>query len=116
MNKRTNAVYTNEIINSYADAAGNIDVSYFAHCVTIVADNNRETSETKYNTRIKPRNVAIRWLLYFLETELYFADHAGYYPTSKQVIAWDRSHAGQLEKVLDIIEKYIADERNENGR
>lgn len=112
--KRTNAVYTNEILNSYADNAGAIDINYIAHCVEIVADNDRPTSELKYNTRRKPRNIAISWLMYFIDTELYFANHPGYYATNKQVMQWDRTHGGQLEKVLDIVESYINDERNEN--
>jgi len=110
---RTNQLFTHEVINNYADAAGLIDVNYFAHCVQIVADNNRPTSDEKNNTRRKPRNVAIDWLMYFIDTELKYQDHPGFYATNKQVINWDRSHGGQLEKVLDIVEKYIIDERNE---
>lgn len=111
---RTSAIITNEIINNYADATGKIDVEYFAHCVVIVADNNRPTSSEKYNTRRKPRAVAISWLMYFIDTEIKYQDHPGYYATNKQVMQWDRTHGGQLEKVLDIVESYINDERNEN--
>lgn len=111
----TNTLYTHEVLNNYADAAGNIDINYFAHCVVIVADNNRTTSEEKYNTRRKPRNIAITWLMYFIDTELKYQDHAGYYATNKQVLTWDAAHAGQLEKVLDIVTDYIITERNENN-
>lgn len=111
---RTNTNITNEVLNNYADAAGLIDIKYFAHCVQIVADNNRPTSDEKYNTRRKPRNVAIQWLMYFIDTEIKYQDHPGYCATNKQVMQWNRTHGGQLEKVLDIVEKYIVDERNEN--
>ena len=111
----TNTLFTHEVLNNYADAAGKIDIAYFAHCVQIVADNNRPTSEEKNNTRRKPRNVAITWLMYFIDTELKFQDHPGYYATNKQVMQWDRSHGGQLEKVLDLVTAYIIDERNENN-
>lgn len=111
---KTNTLFTNEVLNNYADAAGKIDINYFAHCVEIVADNNRDTSEEKYNTRRKPRNIAILWLMYFINTELKYQDHEGYYATNKQVMKWDASHGGQLEKVLDIVEGYIKVEREEN--
>jgi hypothetical protein len=109
----TNTIYTHNILNGYTDAAGRIDVNYFAHCVEIVADNNRPTSEEKYNTRRKPRNVAITWLMYFIDTELYFNYGRGYYATNAQVMKWDKTHAGQLEEVLDIVTNYIIAERNE---
>lgn len=112
---RTNKNFTYEVINNYADAAGKIDISYFAHCVVIVADNNRATCEEKYNTRRKARAVGISWLMYFIDSELKFQDHPGFYATNKQVMQWDRENGGQLEKVLDIVEKYIIDERNENN-
>lgn len=112
---KTNTAYTNEILNSYADINGKIDINYFAHCVEIVADNNKSTSDQKYNTRRKTRNIAIDWLMYFIKTELYFAGYENYYATSKQVMQWDKNHAGQLEKVLDKVEKYITDEQNENN-
>jgi hypothetical protein len=109
----TNTNYTHNILNGYTDAAGHIDIKYFAHCVEIVADNNRDTSEEKYNTRRKPRNVAIAWLMYFIDTELYFNYGRGYYATNKQVMQWDKTHAGQLEEVLDLVTNYIIAERNE---
>lgn len=112
---RTSAIITNEIINNYADATGKIDVEYFAHCVQVVCDNdNPQTSAEKYNTRRKPRNIAISWLMFFINSEFKYQDYPGYYATNKQVMQWDRTHGGQLEKVLDIVESYINDERNEN--
>ena len=111
---KTNTVYTNNILNGYADAAGLIDIDYIAHCVEIVADNDRKTSELKLNTRRAARNVAIDWLMYWIKTELEYNHGREYYATNNQVIAWDRSHGGQLEKVLDLVEKYIVEERNEN--
>lgn len=110
----TNTNYTHNILNGYADAAGKIDVSYFAHLVTITADNNQPTSAEKYNTRRKPRNVAISWLMYFINTEIYFSYGRGWYATNKQVMQWDKTHAGQLEAVLDLVTNYIIAEREEN--
>lgn len=111
----TNTKYTHDILNGYTDNAGAIDINYIAHLVTITADNNRPTSDEKYNTRRKPRNIAISWFMYWLDTELYFNFGRGYYATNKQVLTWDQSHGGQLEKVLDIVTDYIITERNENN-
>lgn len=111
----TNTNYTHDILNSYTDNTGAIDIGYIAHCVEIVADNDQPTSVEKYNTRRKPRNVAISWLMYWIDTELYFNFGRGYYATNKQVMEWDKTHAGQLEKVLDIVTEYIITERNENN-
>ena len=111
----TKTAYTNEILNGYTDEAGKINLEYFAHCVEIVADNNQPTSAEKYNTRRKPRNVAITWLMYFINTELKFAGYERYEATNAQVMQWDREHGGQLEKVLDMVEEYIREDREENN-
>ena len=111
---RTNQNYTFSVLDAYL-TAGKIDINYIAHCVVIVADNDRPTSELKYNTRRPARNIAIEWLMYFIKTELYYNFGAGYYATNKQVMAWDKAHAGQLEKVLDIVTEYIKEEQNENN-
>lgn len=110
----TNTNYTHEILNGYADITGAIDIDYIAHLVTITADNNQPTSVEKYNTRRKPRTVAISWLMYWLDTELYFQYGREYYATNKQVMQWDKTHARQLETVLDKVEAYIIAERDEN--
>lgn len=111
---KTSATITNEIINNYADENGKIDIDYFAHCVQIVCDNDGpQICNEKYNTRRKPRAVAINWLMYFINTEFKYQNYTGYYATNKQVIQWDRTHGGQLERVLDLVEEYINQERNE---
>lgn len=110
----TNTNKTHEILNSYTNNAGALDLEYIAHCVVIVADNNEPTSREKFNTRRKPRAVAVSWLMYWIDTELYYNYGCGFYATNKQVLQWDRTHAGQLEKVLDAVEAYIQEERNEN--
>lgn len=112
----TNTTYTHNILNSYTDNTGAIDIEYIAHCVQVVCDNDGpEICNEKYNTRRKPRNVAISWLMHWINTELYFNFGRGYYATNKQVMQWDATHAGQLEKVLDIVTDYIITERNENN-
>lgn len=112
MKKHTNTVYTNEVLNNYLNNDGVLNIDYFVHCVEIVCYNHRPTNELIKTTR-KARNVAIEWLMYFINTELEYIEHSGYYATNKQVMQWDRNHGGQLEKVLDILERYINDERNE---
>ena len=111
----TNTCNTHDILNSYT-TAGKIDIEYIAHCIQIVCENDDPTiCNEKYNTRRKPRNVAIGWLMHWINTELNFNYGRGYYATNKQVMQWDKTHAGQLEKVLDIITNYIIAERNENN-
>lgn len=109
----TKTAYTHNILNKYLYEDGHIDISYFAHCVQIVCDNDRPLCEEKYNTRRRPRAVAISWLMAFINSELKFSEYTGFYATNKQVIEWDRTHGGQLEKVLDLVENYINQERNE---
>lgn len=111
----TNTNYTHDILNGYADAAGKIDIEYIAHVVQVVCDNDGpQICNEKYNTRRKPRAVAIEWLMYWINSEFKYNSRRGYYATNKQVMQWDKSHAGQLEAVLDKVEAYIIAERNEN--
>ena len=110
---RTNANYTNEILGAYLMNNNTINVESLADQVDVLAINTRNYYEERLNTRRKIRNIAIDELMFWINTELKYSGYPGYYATNAQVMKFDREHGGSLEKVLDIVEKYILITREE---
>ena len=110
---RTNTNYTSEILGGYLMNNDHINVEYLANMVDVLAVNTRSYYEERMNTRRKIRNIAIGELMFWINTELKYNGYEGYYATNKQVMKFDREHGGDLEKVLDILESYIATTREE---
>ena len=110
---RTNATYTGEILGGYLMPNNHINIESLADQVDVLAVNTRSYYEERMNTRRKVRNIAIDELMFWINTELKYNGYEGYYATNKQVMKFDREHGGDLEKVLDILESYIAVTREE---
>lgn len=110
---RTNTNYTSEILGGYLMNNDHINIEYLATQVDVLAVNTRSYYEERMNTRRKIRNIAIGELMFWINTELKYSGYPGYYATNAQVMKFDREHGGDLEKVLDILESYIAITREE---
>ena len=104
--------YTFKFLDSYT-TNGELDPEWISHLIIVTADNNESTSNLKYNTRMKPRNIAINWLMYWIHTEMQFTEYKGYSATNKHVMKWNDSHGGQLDAVLDKVTDYILWDRND---
>lgn len=111
---KTNMNYTNEILAGYLMDNNRINIESLADQIDILASNTEMYYTERLNTRRKIRNIAINELMFFINTELKFSGHSGYYATNKQVMKFSQDHGGDLEKVLDILEGYIQTTREEN--
>ena len=110
----TKKVYTYEILNGYCMNNGRVNIEYLAEQIYIVCNNDARTyGQARNNNRIKTRNIAINWLMFFVNTELKFSGYNRYYCTSKHLMDYDREHNGDLERVLDIVENYIKEIKEE---
>lgn len=110
----TKKAYTYEILDGYCMNNGKINVEYLAEQIYIVCYNDvRTNGMARNNKRIKIRNIAINWLMFFVNTELKFSGYSNYYCTNRNLTDYDREHDGGLEKVLDIVEGYIKEIREE---
>lgn len=113
---RTKENYTYEILGGYLMNNDHINIESLADQIDVLAVNTRHMYDEKLNTRRKIRNIAISELMFWINTELKYSGYPGYYATNAQVMKFDKDHGGDLEKVLDIIEKYIKITRDEyNG-
>lgn len=110
---RTNEAYTNEILGGYLMNNNHINIESLADQIDVLAVNTKNYYLERLNTRRKTRNIAIAEMMFWINTELKYNGYAGYYATNKQVMKFDKEHGGDLEKVLDIIEKYIIITREE---
>lgn len=100
---RTDINKTYEILGGYLMNNNELNIEYFAHLVSITADNTRNYYEERFNTRRKIRNIAISEMMFFINQELKFSGYENYYATNQQVMKWDKEHNNGLEKALDII-------------
>ena len=109
---KTNMAYTYEVLGGYLMSDGHVSVEYLAEEIRVLGLNTYYLYEDLMNKRIKDRNVAIRWLMGFIDRQLLYY-RPGYRATNKQVMAFDQEHYGDLEKVLDILEQSVKQEREE---
>lgn len=112
--KRTDISKTYEILGGYLMSNNELNIEYFAHLVSLTAENERVFYQERFNTRRKIRNIAIGEMMHFIDRELYFNGYENYYATNQQVMKWDREHGNGLEKVLDLVEEDIRTTREEN--
>lgn len=110
---KTDKQKTYEILGGYLMNNNRINIEYLAEQVMIISDNEYMLYKERFNTRRKIRNIAINELMFFIDTELKYFGYPGYYATSKQVIDFSKEHGGDIEKVLDIVEKNILETRKE---
>lgn len=108
---RTDKNKTFEILSGYVMQNNHINIEWLADQIMLYTDNERRFYEERFNTRRKTRNIAINELMYFINSELKYSGYVGYYATNKQVMDFDREHAGDLEKVLDILEQNVIETR-----
>lgn len=112
---QTSKEKTYEILGGYLMSNNELNAEYLASEIIADADNTESCyKEMRENTRRKPRNIAISFMLGYIRTCLdWYYPERGYYATSKQCIQFDREHGGSLERVLDIVEEHIKEERAE---
>lgn len=101
--KRTDINKTYEILGGYLMSNNELNIEYFAHQVTLHAENNEQYYKERFNTRRKIRNIAISEMMFFINTELYFSGYENFYATNQQVMKWDKEHGYGLEKALDLV-------------
>ena len=109
----TNKKYTYEILDGYCMNNGRVNTEYLADQIYIICNNTENTYKEAKNKRRKTRNIAISWLMFFVNNELKFSGYSNYYCTNKHLMDYDREHERDLEKVLDIVESYIKEIREE---
>lgn len=111
---KTRAEFTNEVLAGWLMNNNEVNAGSLAENIWITAINTRHLyDEITQNTRRKIRNIAITLLMYWIDENIKYNGHAGYYATNKQVMNFDKNHGGSLEKVLDELTKYIIEEREE---
>lgn len=113
---QTNKAKTYEVLGGYLMNNNEINAEYLAREIVLCVLDNTESwyREMRENTRRKARNVAICAMLEYIRERLNdWNPGCGYYATTKQCIQFDREHGGSLEKVLDIVEAHIREEREE---
>ena len=112
---KTNINYTYEILNGYAMNDTHINVDSLTDNIWITAINTIQLYEAirTPNKRQKTRNLAIMCLMYWINENLKYCGHSGYYATNKQVMKYDQEHGNDIEKVLDLLVEWIEEERNE---
>lgn len=108
---KTNQNYTFEILGGYLMDNNEVNAEYLAEQVIDYAERIADRYNECFNTRRKPRNVAIEWLMDFINRQLKNSGYVGFYASNAQVMAFDRKHGGSLERVLDIIEEEVKTER-----
>lgn len=110
---RTNMNYTNEILGGYLMDNNEVNAGYLADEIRWYGDAREHLYNECFNTRRKTRNVAINWMMDFINDKLKDWGYRGYYATNQQVMKFDREHGNSLEKMLDILEEHIKEEREE---
>lgn len=110
---KTNINYTNEVLGGYLMDNNEVNVEYLADEIKWHGNSKEHLYNECFNTRRKTRNVAIEWMMDFINTKLADWGYRGYYATNKQVMKFDRDHGNSLETMLDILEAYIITEREE---
>lgn len=111
---RTNINYTYEILGGYLMSNNEVNAESLADDIRWYGDAREHLYNECFNTRRKTRNVAIEWMMDFINNQMREDyRYRGYYATNQQVIKFDREHNGSLEKMLDILEEHIKDEREE---
>ena len=113
MKAKTDKNKTYEILGGYLMDNNHINIESLADEIMILSDNTKNLYFERFNTRRKIRNIAINELMFFIDTHLNYFGYPGYYATSKQVIDFSKEHGGDIEKVLDIVEKNIEITRKE---
>ena len=109
----TKKAYTYEILGGYLMDNNKLNVGYLVDLVKMTGDNTEKLYNMIKETRIKPRNVAITWTKYFVDMELKFNGYEKYTCTNSHLMDFDMEHGETLSEVIDIIEKYIIEERIE---
>ena len=110
---RTNINYTNEILGGYLMDNNEVNEEYLAEQIIDYGDGRERLYNECFNTRGKTRNVAINWMMDFINDKLQDWGYRGYYATNQQVMKFDREHGNSLERMLDIVEAHVKEEREE---
>ncbi len=109
---KTNINYTYEVLGGYLMDNNKVNAGYLAEEIKDHGWTYENLYNECFNTRRKPRNVAINWMMDFINKQLVNNGYRGYYATNQQVMKFDKQHGG-LEDVLDILEAGIKQERED---
>lgn len=103
--------YTFEILGGYLMNNNELNVEYFIHCVQITAENNKPTYDLLYSDkRKKSLNIALEWVLYFIDQELSFSGYKGYTATIKHLQAFEKEHTS-LIIAIEQLTAYVNNKR-----
>ena len=109
---KQNINHTNEILNGYKMINDKLNVDYLADCIILIGENTERTYNQITNTRRKPLNVALEWVLHFINTELEYSGYRGYYATLYHLKAYEK-HNDELNEVIYKVAEYITESRKE---
>lgn len=102
---------THEILNGYAMSNGELNEDYFTYQVEILAENTKST----YNllkSKMKPLNVALCWVMHFINTELYFNGYRGYTCNLYHLKAYEKEHES-LNRCIEALTEIVKEQREE---
>lgn len=110
---RTDINKTFEILGGYLMSNDHLNTEYLADQVYIYGSNTYNQYLLITHSRMKSRNIALCWLKGLINQELNFAGYPGFYCNNYQLKQFDYQHSNGLNRVLDIVEKWITDYRQE---
>lgn len=109
---KTNQNYTFEILGGYLMDNNEVNAEYLASEIIDTAEGIERLYNECFNTRRKTRNIAIEWLIFFVNNQLVNAGYRNYCVNNAQLMNFDKKHGGSLERVLDIVEAEVKQERD----
>lgn len=106
MTKTLNINRTFEILNGYLMCNNKLNVDYLTDQIYIVCNNTESMHNLLYNTRKKSLNIALEWVLYFINTELTFAGYQNNYANLYHIKAYEKAHP-EMITVIENLTKII---------
>lgn len=108
MKKTLNIDSTFEILNGYLMSNNTLNVDYLTDQIYIVCYNTESMHNLLYNKRKKSLNIALEWVLHFINTELNFAGYQNNYANLYHIKAYEKAHPEMItviEKLTEIIDE-----------
>lgn len=111
MKKHADINKTFEILNGYVMNNNELNEEYFLHLVKVTAEN----TEHQYNllkSRMKSINIALCWVMFFINTELEYNGYSQYICNLYHLKAYEKDHKS-LITVIEQLTNYINEVRTE---
>ena len=112
MRRYTNINNVRFTLDGYKMNNNKFNVEYLAEQVEILAENTRSTYELLTNTHIKNNNVALYWLMHFINTEMQYNGFEGCYCTIAQIQSIEKQNP-ELITVIESVRDYVIEVRKE---